>query len=159
MFVVDGIAQEEDESFKIDLEFDGIAEPVGESFFFLKTKFLTIIDNDSKRSCNDSNGTVSCFTYHYRLFSVCVCACVCLCVHVYVQMWTCACPCIYTCVWVRTTIMLMAVWSLLLSATCAVGTLSCANGECICKPEYLSPNCCDCVDGYFKDENGVCQRK
>lgn len=45
--------------------------------------------------------------------------------------------------------------------TCAIGTVteSCSNGECVCKPEYKPPVCCECADGYYEDENGVCQRK
>ena len=50
-FVKDGIAQEPDETFEINLVFDDIPEPVLDGVFFLRTKTLIIIDVDSKQRC------------------------------------------------------------------------------------------------------------
>ena len=46
-FVLDGVAQEPNEVFMLELVIDG-QEPTGDNFYFLRNKTLTIRDTDGK---------------------------------------------------------------------------------------------------------------
>ena len=43
---------------------------------------------------------------------------------------------------------------------CVDNVDECVNGECTCKPGYLSPDCCKCDKNYYKDPvDKKCKRK